>query len=158
MEKSSRDKLLRKIPYGLYVVCSKSKEGAAAIIANWVTQVSFDPPLIAIAIEFDSDMRHHIEETKMFSVNMLPAGSAHLAKPLLKKSKQRGSTINEIGFTLSKGGVPFLDDAVDSIECTVVDSVRTGDHLLFVARVGDSISKGEHDILTLKETGWKYSR
>lgn len=158
LDKSTRNKILNKIPYGLFVVGSKRREGVAAIIANWITQVSFDPPLIAFAVEFDSDTHHFIEESKYFSLNMLPVGSKGMAKAFLKKSTHIGSTINEKEFTISKHGLPFLRDASDSLECKVVDSTRVGDHVLFVGEVIDGVSNGEGGILTLKETGWQYSR
>ena len=128
------------------------------IVANWIMQVSFEPPLVAIGVEFDSEMRHFIEDSKYFSLNMLPAGSTQLAKAFLKKSKHVVTTINEKEFFISKHGVPFLKEASDSLECRVMISTRTGDHVLFVGEVTDGLSKGDGSILTLQETGWKYSR
>lgn len=158
VEKAARDKILHKIPYGLYIVAAHSDGGVSAIIANWVTQVSFNPPMIGIAIESDSDIKHKIGQAKYFSLNFLPAGSSYLAKPFLKKSKHVGNTINRMGFVTSKHGTPFFNDAVDCIECSVVDSLPTGDHIFFVGEILDGMSRGEQEILSLKETGWKYTR
>ncbi|MBX2993115.1 MAG: flavin reductase [Bacteroidetes bacterium] len=158
MEKSTRDKVLNKIPYGLYIVGSRTEDGVAAIIANWMTQVSFNPPLIGIAIESDSDMQVYIDRSNFFSVNFLPEGSVELAKPFLKRSRQAGLKLNNRNFALSKQGTPFLEDAVASFECKVTQSMATGDHTLFVGEITDGLSRREHGILTLKETGWKYSR
>lgn len=158
MEKATLNKVLNKIPYGLYIVGSKTEEGVAAIIANWMTQVSFNPPLIGVAIETDSDMRIHINRSKFFSLNFLPSGSVELAKPFLKKSKHVGLKLNNMNFTLSNQGTPFLEVAVDSFECKVVQSIPTGDHVFFIGEITDGLSRREHGILTLKETGWKYSR
>jgi flavin reductase (DIM6/NTAB) family NADH-FMN oxidoreductase RutF len=158
LDKSTRNKILSKIPYGLFIVGSKRRESVSAIIANWITQVSFEPPLIAFAVEFDSNTHHFIDESKYFSLNMLPVGSKVFAKAFLKKTRHIGSTINEKEFTISKHGLPFLRDASDSLECKVVDSTRVGDHVLFVGEVIDGVSNGNGGILTLKETGWQYSR
>ncbi|MDL1892792.1 flavin reductase [Sphingobacteriales bacterium CHB3] len=158
MEKATLNKVLRKIPYGLYIVGSKTEGGVAAIIANWMTQVSFSPPLIGVAIESDSNMRVHINRSKFFSLNFLPSGSVELAKPFLKKSKQEGFKLNNMNFTLSNQGAPFLEVAVDSFECRVTQSMQTGDHVFFVGEITDGLFKREHGILTMKETGWKYSR
>jgi len=112
LDKSTRDKILSKIPYGLYIVGAKTKEGPAAIIANWIGQVSFDPPLLSISIEHDSDMKMYIEEAKSFSVNLLPAGSTQIAKAFLKKSKPVPATINGRDISVAKHGSPFLKDAI----------------------------------------------
>jgi len=158
LDKTTRNKVLSKIPYGLYVVGSNTKDGVSTIIANWISQVSFHPPLVAIAVEYDSDMRDYIEESKFFSINMLAKGSTQLAKAFLKKSKQSGSMLNGKEATVTKYGTPYLKDSVASIECKVVNSLEVGDHVLFVGEVIDAVSHDDGEILTLKETGWKYSR
>lgn len=158
MDKSIRNRILSKIPYGLYIVASKTKEGPVAIVANWVGQVSFDPPLISVSIEYDSDMNGYIEESKYFSVNMLYAGAAHFAKAFLKKSRPVAASVNGKEITLATNGSPFLKDAIASLECRVENSVRVGDHVMFVGEAIDGILHSDGDILTLKETGWKYNR
>jgi flavin reductase (DIM6/NTAB) family NADH-FMN oxidoreductase RutF len=43
---------LRQIPYGLYVVGTRGEGGGEmnVMAASWVTQCSFDPPLIMVAV------------------------------------------------------------------------------------------------------------
>jgi len=158
LDKSTRNRILNKIPYGLYIVGAKTKEGLTAIIANWVGQVSFDPPLVSVSIEYDSDMKSYIEESNYFSINMLQAGSTHFAKTFLKKSKPVATSVNGKEITLAKNGSPFLSDAIASLECKVLNSVGVGDHVMFVGEVIDGIWHSDEQILTLKETGWKYNR
>jgi flavin reductase (DIM6/NTAB) family NADH-FMN oxidoreductase RutF len=158
LDKATRNAVLEKIPYGLYVVGAKTKDGVATIIANWICQVSFNPTLVSVAIEFESEMRAYIEESKFFSVNILHGGSVEFAKAFLKKSKQADSLINGKEMTLTDNGTPFLLDALASFECKVVDAMKSGDHTLFLGEVIDVILNGAGESLTLKETGWKYSR
>jgi flavin reductase (DIM6/NTAB) family NADH-FMN oxidoreductase RutF len=158
LEKEIRNKVLGKIPYGLFVIGAASGEQVVAILANWVTQVSFEPPLVAIAIEQDSDMRRSLDATGSFSINLLPSGAKERAKDFLKKSKRTGATITDKGFALSPHGVPILKDAIDVLVCNVVNALRTGDHMLYTAEVVGAHSFSSKDMLTLKETGWKYNR
>jgi flavin reductase (DIM6/NTAB) family NADH-FMN oxidoreductase RutF len=158
MDRTLRKRVLKKIPYGLFVIASATRQRSAAIIANWVMQVSFDPPLLAIALEFDSGMRHLIDEAKAFSVNMLPTGSTKLAKTFLKTFPDQRMTVADKEFVMSARGLPWLKEASDTLECKVLDSVRTGDHVLYIGEVLDGISHSDHPILTLKETGLQYSR
>ena len=158
MDKSTRDKILSKIPYGLYIIGAKTKEGPAAIIANWVGQVSFDPPLVSVSIERGSDMQTYIEDSNYFSVNLLPEGSTQLAKVYLKKSKPVAASVNGREISFGKHGSPFLKDAMASLECKVVNYSRTGDHVMFVGEVIDGVRHTDESILTLRETGLKYNR
>lgn len=150
---------LQRIPYGLYVVGSLHDGVPATMIANWVTQVSFHPPCVAIAVESDSKMRGYIEACGIFCVNILPAGATLTARAFLKSPEADRETIAGERFTRGKNGTPFLAGASASIECTVRSSVGTGDHVLFVGEVVDAAVHQEvADVLTLRETGWKYSK
>ncbi len=158
MDRTLRKRVLKKIPYGLFVIASATRQRSAAIVANWVMQVSFDPPLLAIALEFDSAMRHLIDEAKAFSVNMLPAGSTQRAKRFLKTFHRQETTMTDTEFVMSPRNVPWLKEASDILECKVLDTMRTGDHVLYIGEVLDGISHSDQPILTLKETGLQYSR
>lgn len=152
-------KALQRIPYGLYVVGSLREAVPATMIANWVSQVSFHPPCVAIAVESASKMRGYIEASKIFCVNILPAGSTVTAKAFLKSPEAVEATIAGQRFTRGKHGTPFLAGASASIECRVLTSVAIGDHVLFVGEVVDAAVRQEgEEVLTLRETGWKYSK
>ena len=48
MDANVKKSVLRMIPYGMYVLTAKGKDDAvAAATVNWVTQASFQPPLIS---------------------------------------------------------------------------------------------------------------
>jgi flavin reductase (DIM6/NTAB) family NADH-FMN oxidoreductase RutF len=158
MDQSLLKHALEKIPYGLMVLGSESDTGAAGMVATWITQVSFKPPLMAAAIEIGSSMRSNIEKSGYFSVNLLPAGGKGVAKDFLKSHTATGKRIQGHEFETAKNGSPFLKEAAAAIECRVIEHFKTGDHLLFVGEVVDVVVNGEQDILTLKETGWKYQR
>jgi flavin reductase (DIM6/NTAB) family NADH-FMN oxidoreductase RutF len=154
----ARERALQGIPYGLYIVGSTSGEALTTIIANWVTQVSFNPPLIAIAIEEGSNMKSHIERANRFSINILPPGNSDLVKAFIKPAQFKGLVHKGKEFTLSKHGAPFLVDANASLECEVVNSFQTGDHTIFIGEITDAVARREVDALTLKESGLSYRR
>ena len=156
MDEKSTERALQAIPYGLYVLGSLKGKTVATIVANWITQVSFRPPLIAVAIEDDSKMRLYVERSHFFSINILPAGGTETAKFFVKPVEPVANKINGKEFFLSSNGLPFLKDAVASLECRVVSTHSAGDHVIFVGEVTDSVAIVEGDALTLKETGWKY--
>jgi flavin reductase (DIM6/NTAB) family NADH-FMN oxidoreductase RutF len=41
-------------------------------------------------------------------------------------------------------GLPLVDGAIASLECTVVETFSAGDHDLFIGRVDDLANEGEH--------------
>lgn len=160
MEKEVRDRALQQIPYGLYVVGSADGRSVGTIVANWATQLSFSPVLVGIAIESDSRMRTLIETSRHFSINILPSKNADLPRAFLKPAETTKDEIHGKRFDRARNGTPFLHDAVASIECMVLHSVTTGDHVMFVGEVTDAALHRDTggDVLMLRETGLRYHR
>jgi flavin reductase (DIM6/NTAB) family NADH-FMN oxidoreductase RutF len=158
MDKKASERALHFIPYGLYVLGSVKGQTVAAIVVNWVTQVSFNPALVAIAIEEESRMRAYIEGSQHFAINILPSDGIETARSFIRPVETIGNKINGRDFILSRNGLPFLKDAIASIECRVVSSYKTGDHIMFIGEVTDAVTHSERDVLTLKKTGWNYRR
>jgi flavin reductase (DIM6/NTAB) family NADH-FMN oxidoreductase RutF len=46
--------VMDEMPYGLYIVGSKLGEDVNGMMADWVMQVSFQPRLVAVALENDA--------------------------------------------------------------------------------------------------------
>jgi flavin reductase (DIM6/NTAB) family NADH-FMN oxidoreductase RutF len=59
-------------------------------------------------------------------------------------------------FTLSPNGLPVLKDALAWFECRLRESVKLGDHTIFVGEVVEAGVQREGEPLTLAETGFKY--
>lgn len=158
-EKETIGRVLQHIPYGLYVVGSLNGPVPATMVANWVTQVSFTPPWVAIAVEADSRMREYITRSGVFSVNILPSGAREMAKAFLKGPEAKGGAVGGKKFETAENGTPFLVDASASFECRVMRTVDVPDHALFLGEVVDAVIRREGaGVLTLRETGWRYNR
>ena len=75
--KAKRDRTmheaLRQIPYGLYVIGFHSDGDGQmnAMAASWVTQCSFDPPLVMVAMRKPSRSYDLVKTGKVFSLNLL---------------------------------------------------------------------------------------
>lgn len=151
-----QSQVLRQFPYGLYLVGSSRNGHPLVILANWVTQVSFSPPLVAVAIEHESKMHQFISDSGYFSVNVLPAGNAQLPRDFLKSQEPKEGTISGHPFQASRHGSPLIDDASSSLECQVVAAHEAGDHTLFVGQVIHGQVNGETAGITLKESGLSY--
>jgi flavin reductase (DIM6/NTAB) family NADH-FMN oxidoreductase RutF len=152
-------KILERIPYGLYVIGSLRGSTPVTMIANWLTQVSFHPPLIILAVEADSKMRGYIETTGYFSVNILPAGASSMARLFLKSPEAFNGTIAGRTFAPGGHGTPVLADATGAVECRVHGVTPAGDHVVIIGEIVDAVLHQEASAaLTLRETGLRYSK
>src|SRR5712691_6354739 len=66
-----RRRVLWKMPSGLYVIGSRSGDRRNFMTANWVTQISFDPKLVAVSVEKEAVTHSLIESGRVFSVNIV---------------------------------------------------------------------------------------
>ena len=162
---------LGEMPYGLYIVGSKSDGDVNGMMADWVMQVAFEPRLVAASIENDAHTLANINKSGVFSVNLLTADEFALATKFAQpyygsKVKGRGSPAREaVHHKLDRvrhepgtqTGCPILTDALAWLECRVTMTVPLGDHTLVVARVVDGGVLREGDPLTSTITGWPYS-
>ena len=145
---------LSQISYGLYVVGTRGRAGDHAMTANWLTQVSFEPEIVALAVEKDSFTRQLIEESKVFAVSILKSGQKAVAGHFAK-AEEHGMEGHRFG--TKKTGAPVFEEGSAYLDCRVVDSKPAGDHIVFFGEIVDSgmLDEGA-EALTLHETGWRY--
>ncbi len=162
MDANARKTALRMIPYGLYVLTGESKDGrVSAATVNWVTQASFEPPLVAVGVKVDSAGHEVIKDAGAFALNVLGKGQQSLAFDFFKPQERDGNSVGGASFRSGKTGAPILESTPAYVECRLVDTVEQGDHSLFVGEVVDAGVSVEIDgraddaTLILKDLGEK---
>lgn len=158
MDRKTLHEVLSMIPYGISIITSRESEKHVTMLATWLTQVSFHPPLIALAVESDSHMLRAINAAGYFAVNFLPGGGKKIASAFLKPAEVRDGKIAGQTFTAAAHGSCFLDAAAACMECQLVGAQATGDHTLVVGEVVHVEAHGAGAPLLLSATGWKYQR
>jgi flavin reductase (DIM6/NTAB) family NADH-FMN oxidoreductase RutF len=138
MDPNAKKTALRMIPYGLYVLTAAQGDRVAAATVNWVTQASFEPPLVAIGVKTDSHAHPLIKETKTFVLNVLGKGQQAMAFTFFKPADKQGQTISGEPYRTGTTGAPILTNAPAYVECTLEATVEMGDHSIFVGRVVDA--------------------
>ncbi len=157
MDTALKKTVLRLFTYGLYAVTAKHGAEVSAMTANWIVQSSFDPPMVALAVEADSHSRKVIEASGRFAVNIYESGQRELAGRLGKTWAKHPEKFDGVPTRPSPSGIPLMESALGWVECKVVGSIPSGDHVLLVAEVVEVGLNREGLPLTLKETGFKYA-
>ena len=80
------------IPYGLYLLTTEHDGNTVAVTVNWVTQTSFDSPLVAIGVKADSGGYEVIKATDYFALNMLGTGQQCAAFSFFKPAERDSAT------------------------------------------------------------------
>jgi flavin reductase (DIM6/NTAB) family NADH-FMN oxidoreductase RutF len=148
---------LKKLHYSLTVVGSVDASGDPnGMTANWLTQVSFDPRIVAVAIQDGAHTRQNIDATGVFAVSVLGEGTKDLSLKFTKKSSSGPGRLEDEPVTTFETGAPVLDAAVAWFECRVVGQAQPGDHVVYFGEViGGDVREG--DATTLAATGMAYA-
>jgi len=144
------------IPYGLYVVGVADGATVTAFTANFLSQCSFEPPLLMLGVTRDGKSHAILEKGRVFSVNMLASDQKEIAAAFFKAPEAKESRFGEFAFEPGRTGAPLLLVAPASVECKVIGIYPLGDHSVVVGEVVDAIVRREAKSLTMEMTGWKY--
>ncbi len=139
MDADAKKIVLRMIPYGLYVLTAEDAEGAvAASTVNFVTQTSFDPPLLVVGVKSGSGTYEILKKSGHFALNCLGKGQPGIACGVFKPVERDGSKIGGEPAHRGSTGAPILDNAPASAELKVVEIVERGDHHIVIGEVVDA--------------------
>ena len=118
----------------LCVLAAKRGELTSAMLASWVTQASFNPPGLTIAVAKDRAVESLTHTGDKFVLNILKEGMnvrRHFLKPFAPgEDRFTGLETRE-----AENGCPIINDALAYLECTVKSRIDCGDHWLVYAVV-----------------------
>ncbi len=155
-----RRRLLRTLPYGLYVVSSLAGGRRNAMTLNWASQVSFEPKLVAIGVERTALTHELIESGGAFVLHTIAREDRAVIRKFTKPVSDDAAARTLNGFPYRDGisGLPVLELAVSYLECRVTDRLVCGGHTLFVGEVTDARFQRaeETELLRLEDTRMDY--
>ena len=156
MDPQVRQRVLRQITYGLYVVTTRHGDQIAAGTVNWVTQASLEPPLVVVGMKNGSGIAALTDQSRRFAINILGVGQKETAAAFFKPTTISGDRMNGIRFRYGEFGLPILLDLPSACECSVEEIVRRGDHDIVVGRVTGIYEHLNVPPLSMASTGWYY--
>ena len=162
MDEAAKKTALRMIPYGIYVLAARESDGTPhAATVNWVTQTSFSPPLIAMAVKADSGAYAALKASGKGALSILGKGQQGVAFTFFKPVTVEGTTLSGQAVHDGESGAPILDGAAASLDLRVVEIVEQGDHHVFIAEVTDAAvprpieGRPDEAVLEMKDLGEK---
>ena len=131
------DKALGRLSGGLYVVTARQQERASAMVASWVSQASFAPPGITVAVAKDRAIETLMQVGDRFVLNILREDNHQsLLRHFLKRfppGADRFAGVNTLD-GVAEGG-PVLGDALAYLGCRVQQRMEGPDHWIIYAEV-----------------------
>ena len=121
------------------LVSCRGKNGEEnALVVAYCGNCSYDPPMLMVGIVPSRYSYHLIKESGCFVVNLPEKSYKDTFDYLGSVSKRDHDKLKEKNVKLEDGKVvnaPILSDCPVNVECTIVDSIMTGSHEMFIGKV-----------------------
>lgn len=125
--------VIQHMTYGIYVLTTSFRDEINGMIASWVSQVSYDPPLIMAAIHPHRYSHRLIEQSGCFALHIIQRQQSQFLTRF--KDPDPKSKFLSIQWTPGKTGCPILKDCMAYLECEVNASYAPGNHTLFIGKI-----------------------
>ncbi len=130
-----QDKLdaLASLTTGLYLLTTGTVDEPSGMIVSWVSQVSYEPPLVLAAVRKNRYLHDIIQRSGCFGINVLERGQEDFL-PFFKNAP-RLEKFKNLGLFKADTGAPLAREALAWLDCGLVEAISPGDHTLFLGRV-----------------------
>ena len=158
MDPKVKKTALRMITSGLYLLTVAHDNRFNASTISWLSQASFDPPLVMLGVKADTLTHAMVEGSGRFAINLLSRGQNDLAQTFFRQADYENGKLNGYAFdTGSRTGAPIFQDVPAWFECEMVEMVKGGDHSVVVARVIEAgVRNPDAEPMALRDTPWQY--
>ena len=133
-------KNMAHMTYGIYVLTTRYGDTINGMIASWVSQASYDPPLIMVAIHPNRYSHDLLEKSGHFALHILAREQEELLARF--KGPNPGEKFSSIAWRDGVTGCPILEDCIGSLECRIKQTLAPGNHTLFIGEVFNSTFNG----------------
>ncbi len=141
----------KKYPERVVIALTCDEKGKVNLIPlGWCMQTSFNPPLIAISVGITRYSHRLLEKTGEF---VLSFPNKNMGKEVYFCGTHSGKDTDKLKETGLKTRPakfirpPLLAECPINLECKVVNSLRTGDHTIFVGRILAAYVEKKEEIL-----------
>lgn len=128
------EQALGRIVGSTCIVTLQQGELSGAMLASWVSQATFTPPGLTIAVAKERAIESLLYTNSEFVLNILAEGNhLGLMKHFLKPFAPGEDRFAGVQTTPANNGAPILDEALAYLECRVTNRMECGDHWLIYA-------------------------
>ena len=125
---------LSRFASGVTIVLTRNGSGAfVGFTASAFSSVSLDPPLVLVCLQKDADSYAAFMNTDAFTVSILAAGQAALARRFATKSIDKLDGVSTV--PAPDSGIPCVGGASAWLDCRMHSRADGGDHTILIGEV-----------------------
>jgi flavin reductase (DIM6/NTAB) family NADH-FMN oxidoreductase RutF len=157
MDPKTKQKVLRLLTNGMYILTSRSADRFGAATITWVSQASFKPPLLMAALRKDGSAYQCVVESRAAVVHILNSDQQAIAQKFFAATVESQGLLNGEPYFAGTTGAPVLENLGAYVLCKALEIVPTpGDHAIVVFEVLDAVLRKDVEPLTVTGSPWQY--
>ena len=148
---------LGRIPSGLFVLTASHGTEETGMLASWVQQCSFAPPLLSVALRREREVAGWLTKGTPFTVNILDDTQTDMVAHFGRGFHADEQPFAEVEVIRPDGAPPVLADALAYLVCRVESRCTAGDHDLVLGQVvaGKVLAEGR-PMVHIRKSGLHY--
>lgn len=153
--------VIARIPSGVFIITLADGAGReTGLLASWVQQAAFDPPMITVAINRKRYAHEWLERHPYLAAHVVGESQKFLLKQFGRGFGPDEPAFEGQAIRRNAHGVPLLEAALGTLEGRVVGSIETGDHVVYAveltaAHAGPSFAD-EGPMVHIRKNGMNY--
>jgi len=154
-------RVLGRVPSGIFIVtCGDGAGNTTGMLASWVQQVAFEPPMISIVVKKGRYINDWLEKTRRAVVNVVGESQKGLLGHFGRGFEADQPAFEGLETTTGETSLPVLADCLGYLELELVESVDAADHRVYLlkvigAGVGTSLEE-EQPMVHIRKNGLNY--
>lgn len=157
MDPKKKKSALRLLSNGMYVITSRNGECFGAATVTWVSQASFQPPLVMAAVRRDSNVFQCLSASRVAALHILGHDQQELAQKFFAPTRASNGSLNGEPFVDGKTAAPILPRVPAYLECRVRQILNgEGDHAVVILEVVEAECGEPVRPLTIADSPWHY--
>lgn len=148
---------LGRIPSGVFILTVSGEAGETGMLASWVQQCSFNPPMITFVVGRNRPIANLLVPGRKVTVNVLEANQTDMIAHFGKGFSLTENAFQGLDVRREPDQGPILVEAHAYLIGQVAHRMPAGDHELFLAEVtGGSLLEEGQPMVHVRKNGFHY--
>lgn len=149
---------LGRIPSGLYILTVSRDGHSTGMLASWVQQAGFEPPMLTVAVAKRRYVGDWLTGSGRFTLNQLPSGSKALIRHFGRGFEPEAPAFEGLTLLDLPSFAPVLAGSCAYLDAEVNAEIPSGDHRIFLATVvsGNVLENEAEPLVHVRHNGYHY--
>lgn len=153
--------VLGRVPSGVFILVAGDGTGrTTGMLASWVQQAAFAPPMVTIAVNAKRYLNDWLAESPEVVLNLVAETQGKLLGHFGKGFEPDEEAFEGLSTETSSNGLPVLTDTLGHLSGRVANRIEAGDHVVYAVEItggasGPGLADGK-PFVHIRKSGFNY--